>query len=74
MAVMSDRVRGTCFSSSFCFEMKEDEELSLADDTGADTEFSGLVKSTTCPLCGDWDYQIDELGNCTTCGNTVDNT
>ena len=34
---------------------------------------TGLVGCTTCPLCGSWDYEIDEMGNCSICGNTVDN-
>lgn len=46
------------------------------DDCDSDFEeenFSGLVESTTCPLCGSWDYEIDAMGNCSICGNTVDN-
>ena len=41
-------------------------------DCDFNEDYSGLVGSTTCPLCGSWDYEIDEMGNCSDCGNTVD--
>lgn len=42
-------------------------------DCEFDEDTTGLVGCTTCPLCGAWDYEIDEMGNCSICGNTVDN-
>ena len=52
-----------------CF-VKPLNECDCSLDEEEDT--SGLWGCTTCPYCGDWDYQIDVIGNCTNCGNTVE--